>query len=403
MYTYHVSESKRTSLVSVLMGLIVTVLAVSPCVATEGSLLNWNYQLTGFKGYPNSNGMQTAVALRDGQVWPVIFAENNNRYLQAYSLYPVQNPTTQLNWHQIGTNLLQDPGPAALSAVTSSDGRVGAFLNIPSTSPMSSAVVGGPSPNGFGGAMTGVQAIAFDSQGNLIQGTQTTVPPIQGAPTVGPVVDIAVSPAGDLGVLDSQMKYYQKMSMTGSWGYVNLAQAVTPPITSLQYTDLAIDSLGRPHVTGIQGNSLVALDFNITSGRWVSQVLGSSLEPILGATLAADDQGRVAAAWVETTATGANLKYACKDGLDSWMTQTVTSTAGPYPPIFQQTETLYSRQRVGLAFDANDLPLISFVGQSGNIWLAYDPVPEPSILALLISGVAFSLVAAGRMHRSGKR
>lgn len=51
--------------------------------------MNWAFQSTGFTagGYPAA---QTAIAMRDGQIWPVVFSEIGNT-LQAYSLYPVQN------------------------------------------------------------------------------------------------------------------------------------------------------------------------------------------------------------------------------------------------------------------------------------------------------------------------
>ena len=51
-------------------------------------------------------------------------------------------------------------------------------------------------------------------------------------------------------------------------------------------------------------------------------------------------------------------------------------------------EDIPSEQTPGLAFDANDFPVISFVTNTNQIWMAYDPViPEPSTALLLVSGL----------------
>ena len=74
-----------------------------------------------------------------------------------------------------------------------------------------------------------------------------------------------------------------------------------------------------------------------------------------------------------------------------------------YDPFFGQID-LQEQQSVGLVFDNNDFPVISFTtygpSADGGIWLAYDPptsdVPEPSSLVLLIGGAIFLLFIAWR-------
>ena len=136
--------------------------------------------------------------------------------VQAYSLYPVKNPTTSTNWFQVGTNLINDTGSGMLSAATSPDGRIGVALTIIG-SPNSAAVVGS-SLTGFGAAMTGVQAIDFDRNGNLVQGTLNTIPVNQLTSPVGSLVDIAVSSLGDVGAVDANFKYYQIQPIDGWLG-----------------------------------------------------------------------------------------------------------------------------------------------------------------------------------------
>jgi hypothetical protein len=384
-----------------LLCLLALVVMVSTSLASEGTFPSWNYQQTGITAYGGS-GLLTAIAMRDGRTWPVIFTEDSARRVQAYSLYPVKNPVTLTNWFQIGTNLITDTGSGMLSAATSSDGRFGVALTIVGSS-NSAAVVGG-SLTGFGGAMTGVQAIDFDRNGNLVQGTLNTLPVIQGV-SPGPLVDIAVSALGDVGAVDANFKYYQNSPLMGGWGSQDLKQVVTtvsPPIA--QSLDLSIDSLGRPHVLGVRTSTqeLVSYDFDPVLGQWKTQSLGTGLVGYFGASVAADGKGGVGAAWIKYTQTGGvQLMYSYKSGENDWSTQLVTSSA--YDPTTKIYSTLTQEQEVGLAFDANDLPVISFT--AGNkIWLAYDPstVPEPSVMLLLVSGGVLVLLTRLKKRMSGK-
>jgi hypothetical protein len=362
----------------------------------------WGFQSTGFTA-GGSVGPQTAIAMRDGQVWPVVFSETSNS-LQAYSLYPVQNPTIPgSNWFKIGSNLLQDPGSAMLSAATSADGRFGAVLR--KVGDITSTAIVGSSPSGFLSPMTGVQAIDFDSQGNLLKGTLSTLP--TNLPR-GPLVDIAATPWGDIGAIDSNLRYFQKISMAdGVWGFTDLAKVLQPQSSVLPDSlDLAIDSKGRPHVLGIastSGPTLVSLDFDVHTGLWTSQTLDFGVSYPFGATVAADGRGGVGAAWVsrnpESSSTLPTLMYAYNDG-NGWTTQAVAT--GVTVGTSSQTIPLYQSQGVGLAFDAENLPVISFTAQDGKIWVAYDPtspiasVPEPAGILLVATGLMLALVGIGK-------
>jgi hypothetical protein len=368
--------------------------------------MNWAFQSTGFTAGGNP-AAQTAIAMRDGQIWPVVFSETGNM-LQAYSLYPVTNPNISpaTNWFQIGSNLIQDPGSVSmLSAATSSDGRFGAVLRKIG-SPNSTAIIGS-SPNGFLAPMAGVQAIDFDSQGNLLKAT-TGLIPTSTVGGVGALVDIAATPWGDTGIVDANLKYYQKISMAGGiWGFTDLGQ-----IRKTSYIndsiDLAIDSVGRPHVVAVMtenNSSLVSFDFDVHTGQWSTLTLDTGMSP-MGATLAADARGGVGAAWVAkdiaNPSAAPTLMYAYNDG-NEWTIQTVATGV---TEVVGQPVLLAPMQGVGLAYDAENLPVISFTAGNGKIWVAYDPtspiaaVPEPSTLILFAMGAMLVLVKVGKSRKN---
>lgn len=372
-------------------------LVTSTALATDGSGLSWNFQQTGFQAGNSGPGTQTALAMRDGETWPVIFSYDyySSYYVNAYSLYPVSNSTPSspyTNWHQIGGGLLATGGNnRILSAATSPDGRIGVVARSPLTSSLDyeSAAMIGSTATGWGASMSGVRAIDFNAQGGLVKGTLGTIP---SSFSPACLMDVAVSPTGETGAIDGAGNYYQKMAWTGEW-------AKTLQLTSIanQAVDLTMDKSGVPHIVSLTTSSgLVASDFNVMNNCWTSQTLALSTPSSMffGATVAADDRGGVGAAWVESLGSDSGkLMYAYKkDALTGWATHVVT--AGP------SSSGVLSNQRVGLAFDANDFPVISFVaGSDKGIWLAYDPpsaVPEPSSLVLLAVGGMFMLLVAGK-------
>ena len=288
-------------------------------------------------------------------------------------------------------NLLYNSGRGMLSAATSPDGRFGAVARDVNSTPMSAAVVGG-SATGFGTPITDVQAIDFNSQGALVLGYTNMLPTLPGL-SQAPLVDIAVSPTGDIGAINANMVYYQNSPLLGGWGGVDLRSA--GPSLIPDSMNLAMDSAGRPHLLGLANPSqLIAYDFDIPNGRWQSQVLaGCTISMPFGATIAADSRGGVGAAWVQTDGGSiGTLKYAYNDGENGWVSRSVTTSV--FNPLSSSYEPVFMQQGVGLVFDANDFPVISFVTAAGNICLAYDPVtvPEPSTLVLLAVGGTLMLL-----------
>jgi hypothetical protein len=359
-------------------------------MATDGTL-SWTFQNTGFLGGVD---WQTALAMRDGDTWPVIFSvSNNSNYngVQAYSLYPVLNQQTDTNWWQIGTNLLPcNGGSATLSAATSPTGSFAAVVRTSGdTNPWDNTAVIGSSANGFGPVMSGVRAIGFGSTGTPIFGTQSAVPSMQ------PLASVAAMPNGDVAALDEGGNYYQQSNLLGGWQY---QKNVTPPTP---FAALAVDTLNRPHIISNFGGEggLVASDFNVMTGQWTSQTLCSMPFVDEQPAIAADGLGGVGAAWVQANPANPStvaLEYAYNNGASGWVLHTVTTSV--FNTAASTYENVMPSLDVGLAFDANNFPVISFEAGKGQIWLAYDPVtvPEPSTLALLGIGAVSLLAYAWR-------
>lgn len=374
--------------------LAVCVVVVEAASASDGTL-SWAYQATGF-ATQTSTPIQTSLAIRDGKTWPVIFSADASNFVNAYSLYPVLNTTITPSsyWHRIGAGVLYAPsGNSVLSAATSSDGRVAAVVRAFNSSSTTGACVVGSSSTGFGSGTDGVLAIDFNASGSLVKGTANTIPTTF---SPGSLVDIAVAPSGEVGAIDSKGYYYQKLGATGNWGKVGY-NTDNPSNNCL--ADLSMDTLGRPHIVSTAfGNSVVAYDFDTIAGQWKPQLLGTSTTNIFTATVAADSQGGVGAAWVQFGTSGATLMYAHKKGIEDWAISPVTSSV--YNSLTSSYDIVHENpQRVGLAFDANDFPVISFVGGTGGIYLAYDPpvpTPEPSSIVLLTIAGLFLLTPAGR-------
>lgn len=376
------------SRVAILTLLAVILMPQPHALATDANGLFWLFQRT---GYTTATSSQTALAMGDSKSWPVVFSlSSGSTQAQAYALTPVRNPMTNTNWNQIGTNILS--GTGMLSAKSSIDGRVGA--SVTTASPFyyqtGSAIVGRRT-TGFSTPISNVQGLAFDEAGTLITASVDT---LAGSGISLPTVQsIAASAFGSIGVLTSSnglLSYYEKTPLTG-W-----SSAVVTSGTFLG-ADLAIDTIGRPFVTyspWLGGSYGVAASyFDIMSGQWKSSTFNvPGMSSPVTPTIAADGIGGIGVAWMATVSGSNSLMYAYKNGVKDWAIHTVTSFS---VSSGTSSNTLLSQQRVGLDFDAQDWPVISFLansssfGSTADIWIAYDPivVPEPS--AVMLAAVGF--------------
>jgi hypothetical protein len=380
----------------VIAGCLSLLLSGLPAAAAD---LSWTFQRTGFSSDSSLAFPQTALSMRGGLAWPVVYGTQNNQ-LQAYSLFPFENPNVQTNWHPIGSSLPLGPNAWSRLMQAESSPTDGFGVVLQSSFPvccgdpeLDRAFVGN-SFTGLGPAMPGVRGLAYDQSGNLLAATDGLISGFN--PLDEKIFDVSLSRFGDQAAVTQDfsqgtINYWQQSPLLGTWNSTTLASDNDLAGPSL---DLLFDASARPHVLGVNNvnqtdNSVVAYRFDIISGTWISTVLESSTEVnnerIIDVTAATDGSGTIGAAWVNN----GTLKYAYLDSTQiapAWQVTTVTDTT----PL---GGSLLSWQGVGLEFDRNGLPVISYLSDnSDEIWIAYDPpiaVPEPTSLAIL------TLVAVG--------
>lgn len=366
---------------------LLCLLAMQSSAAAQAPANKWSFQRTGFRTIHNYASPQTALSMRSGETWPVVYGIDGNS-LNAYSLFPVVNPAGNhnfqpaTNWHQIGSNLAGSQ-PLLTSAYLQADSSSpdGFAVSVQSNdvgSKYPDVAAIGNSTSGFQSPMIGVQVVKFDDDGNAITASNTLLPNLSWDVKL---FDIAVSPFGDVGAVTqtvatnvgtSAITYWQQSSLLGNkWLSTSIpidARSESPLIGPS--VDLNFDSVGRPHIVGVsKSNKVMAYRFDAMTGGWVSSTLDSPSNPpiadIVDVAAASNDDGILGAAWVKKGV----LKYAYLDTKEISPSWVVTNVAATTPTGLQLAPT----QGVGLAFDHAGLPEISFVDAMRQIWIAYDP------------------------------
>lgn len=368
-------------------GCLLCLLAMQTPVAAQAPTTKWSFQRTGFRA--TSSLPQTALSMRSGEAWPVVYGFYENS-LNAYSLFPVVNPNGKhhvapaTNWHQIGSNLAGTQFPTNNVFLQADSGSpdgfaVSAQTATGSTFPQDFVAIGN-SQGGFQSPMAGVQAVKFDDNGNPFTASNNLIPNL---PTSTKLFDVALSKTGDTGAItqfsggSGPLTYWQRSPLLGNaWFSITI-----PPVEgqsqdgiSAPTADLVFDNASRPHIVGVSQsraptNRVLAQRFDVTTGAWITSTLdtASTTSPgIVDVAAASNDDGILGAAWVSA----GTLKYAYLDTnaiSPNWIVTSVASTT----PTGMQLEQV---QGVGLAFDNAGLPVISFVDRSTRqIWIAYDP------------------------------
>lgn len=367
--------------------LVAGLLLSASCVARYGwaDELYWYYQFAGAQTL--STSLPTAVAMGDGKAWPVVFVPTTPTSIQPVTLGAFRNTSTNTYWHSLGQPV-QLPGQLSVTpgslmvARDGSTGSVGVFVDpTPSTTTDITVAAVGQRQTGMTSSLAGGLGLVRRLDGSLEMVPSSGFPPSTPATsTTSPVRSVATTPWGSLGVLAGTTPTYHEH--TTQWGWQN-----SDPLSrsSVSFAELAYDGAGRPviaHSFAAAGASVSATTFDTRSGTWQTQAIGvgsSTLEFTPMPTVATDSKGGVGVAWTSYTNQINTLMYAYKPLGQDWKTHVVTTQVSVPLTVggALTTEPIAPQYRVGLAFDADDLPVISFTGVSRRVYIAYDPVFQP--------------------------
>ncbi len=303
----------------------------------------WHIQNTGFEAYEAS-----AVAMRDGGAWPMIFDNHGS----AYSLFSTEGPNPGSNWHQIGAVLYY--AGFTLQVATSKQGHV-AVLGLPDYNP--AGVIRKPDGS-WSNLPAWTSDIAFDSEGNLLtiysyeSATGFNLP--EGITSIG---RMAVSPYDDIWLLTGNVQFYEYNHLLNEWHTQTIDDLFA---NDNQLMDMAYDSLGRPFLLTQDPNdtTIKCTYYDIRSASWTTEtVMYSPSDHFVDSLiLAANDSGVTGTAFVSNN----NLYYAYKDNNEDWATDLVDTGVDEV-------------RQVGITYDYEGLPLISY-SKNDTLHLAYDPI-----------------------------
>jgi len=359
--------------------LFLFVAVVFPAVAQGDSGLYWLYQFAG--ATTTITNPQTAIAMGGSKSWPVVFATTlSSTFVQPITLGAFRNPASNTYWSPLGTPFgVSTLSPYTLTAKSTTKGQIGFAMTT--TTDLTSVAYTGSRQSGLGDVTLGAIGLAVHPNQELVAPTFGW---LAGAGILaGATRAVAIDPWGNLGaVVANTFSYYEKNGQSG-WQSAPLNYATLG--TSNYFVGMAYDGSGSPAIAYSSGASVLAAHFDIRSGQWQQTPLGignslSSSTPLYP-TVASDSKGGVGVSWVSTSGSS-TVMYAYKPRDGAWVIHPVTSSVS-VPLSFGSslsTEAVRAQTRVGLDFDANDLPVISFVGASGRVYIAYDPVIEPTVV-----------------------
>ena len=377
---------------------IVLWIVLGAMVATaSGANRAWFIRPVEFEeGIPVEGGSRNALAMRSDGTWPVVaFSSGTN------SNIAMMGPT---GW-QPGPRM--DKDHVCINAATSDNGRVGFSW--------ADGTVGVLDRNGWGwtdfGGMTNDPShqrasLAFNARDmpsvahNDAENTGwLTVATYNGYSWYQDVVQNDDSYDGfsvDAFALDydsygqanvafsdgASMWFAQKGVATGyQWSIQDLGSMYG--IQGAYDMDMVVDSRDMVWVGYLTDGSVNVAIYDPVTLSWSVSGLGAIDGYDAGNfTMTADGKGGVGLAYVDVDGF---LQYCYNDGGGMWSNETVMN--------FETSQNVLAsspRVSVGLAFDADDNPVISYRDEYYGLSLAYDPVviPEPAILGLLVLGAS---------------
>jgi hypothetical protein len=376
----------------------VLVFALFAAVYASADVFNWTFQQIESYYYDSH---QLALAMRTGATWPVAFHNGGGPGLEDKL---VASSLTPVGWVSSPLGHFDAPG-SYQRARSGQDGRVGAAYFSQGTAYFAQSAGGswqtvGLGPCAFSGMfaspdldyMSGNRpVVAYAGNNNQLrvhtytgagwESETVTISPPGGTPvqlygdSPALAVDSLDSPA--LAYVDGgQVKLAYKSQFSGTWAETTVAPFVDGPAS----LSLGFGENDEPGLAILSQGRLDYAYFDIPSGTWHTENIATDVASER-VNLTFDSQGHPALAYV---ANGCFTTLAIRSGA-GWDRHLLPQGLDPASGL--GTTPLWNSE-AALAFDAQDVPLISYYAD-GRLLLAYDPtVPEPTAVLLLVACTA---------------
>ncbi len=357
--------------------------------------LSWEYQI--IDQHANQS-RAVSLAMRTSSVWPVAFhqgSNDNSNQMVVSALSPV-------GWTQQGLGDLFDAFEGGLPlAEAGPDGRVGVVWRTgadarfaqssPSGWQVASLPLAAPSGPDFTvdfdflsdnrpivaqAAQEGIVVSVYNGIGwETDQVVREFDEPVQGMK-----VSTAISSQDEIGVafVENGLGFAFKSPLSGDWGTTIVDQQIFPESISL-----AFGPNDETAIASVENDSLYVSRFDPVTGDWATELLAPQIDSNR-VNLVYNSLGQPALAYVVQD----EVHYRINRG-EGWLDFILDDD----PQIQVQP---HDSSDAALAFDAEDIPVISYYSQDGLL-LAYDPiiVPEPASIVL------FLMVTVAAVRRQG--
>ncbi len=337
----------------------------------------WFYNdITDSQGYPIGWG-DTAIGMRSGNAWPVVaYSDGGPPNSGVAAMLPgcwVEGPVNFMGWRPDGA--------------TAPDGTVAFADNQGKIVTLSKTGWGTGSYNGYALYKSSIAFNNNSSPGVLHNAPNedltltmksgsawysSTVRDAEGQSVKSMAYALDFDSYNQANIVFSDgvnLRYGTKGILTGSQ-WVLSEPANSPYVPAA--LDMVLTSNDVPYVLFDESNLLKYAMYDRHSNSWVSGIL-DEISAEGNFCVASDNSGGVGVAYVSRFADQDMLSFVYNSG-SGWM--------GP-----ERLTRVDAFRMVGLAFDYENNPVISFSGWESGLKIAYDPqVPEPATLAILALG-----------------
>jgi hypothetical protein len=344
----------------------------------------WFYnEITDSYGMPITN-VDSAIGMRSGNAWPVVAYSSGGGYSGVAAMLPGAWAAGPVGFTG-----------AFLDGATAPDGTIGFVDNTGQVVMLgktgwSSSYCGiadvGLRKNSIAFNNNSAPGVAYQSySGNLMLSMKSggswynsTIQEYPGGPGIMTDVyalDFDSYNQANVAFKDGDtLRYATKGVLTGNqWSVSSFMDA--PVIGNSIGFDMALTNEDVPYVFYNNGNFLNYAVYDRQSDSWTTNILDALSGMPINFCVTVDSTGGIGVAYVADFGGIPMLSFAYNDG-NGWMgVDRLVEARGEW--------------MVGLAFDYENNPVISFVDDMGNLTIAYDPIPEPATMAIFALGLAF--------------